>query len=60
MCAAACRVTHAFQWGNSISDAGASLFDLALKTNPSLNRLDLVSAGGEDVRGVWFGSIQGW
>ena len=45
MCAAACRVTHALQGGNQISDGGASSLSEALKFNTCLTRLDLVSAG---------------
>ncbi len=45
MCAAACRVTHALQNSNQISDGGASLLSEALKINTCLRELDLVSAG---------------
>ena len=45
MCAAACRVTHAFQGFNQISDLGASSLADALKINTCLTQLDLVSAG---------------
>ena len=45
MCAAACRVTHALQGGNQISDGGASSLSEALKLNTCLRELRLVSAG---------------
>ena len=45
MCAAACRVTHALQWKNQISDGGASSLSEALKSNTCLRELNLVSAG---------------
>ena len=45
MCAAACRVTHALQWNNQISDGGASSLSEALKFNTCLTVLWLVSAG---------------
>ena len=55
MCAAACRVTHALQSWNQISDGGASLLSEALKFNTCLRELDWVSAGcgrGGDVEGA--------
>ena len=45
MCSAACRVTHALQNINQISDEGASSLSKALKFNTCLRELDLVSAG---------------
>ncbi len=45
MCAAACRVTHALQGHNRISDGGASSLSDALKFNTCLRQLYLVSAG---------------
>jgi hypothetical protein len=45
VCAAACRVTHAFQGFNKISDLGASSLADALKRNTCLTQLDLVSGG---------------
>ncbi len=45
VCAAACRVTHALQGHNRISDGGASSLSDALKFNTCLGVLNLVSAG---------------
>ena len=45
MFAAACRVTHALQSYNQISDGGASSLNEALKFNTCLRELNLVSAG---------------
>ena len=45
MFAAACRVTHALQGINQISDGGASSLSEALKFNTCLRELYLVSAG---------------
>ena len=45
MCSAACRVTHALQGYNQISDGGASSLSEALKENTCLTVLRLVSAG---------------
>ena len=45
MFAAACRVTHALQGYNQISDGGASSLNEALKFNTCLTLLRLVSAG---------------
>ena len=39
-------MTHALQWLNKITDAGATALAAALKTNTCLRELDLVSAGG--------------
>ena len=53
MCAAACRVTHALQGGNQISDGGASSLSEALKwaktvvTTSSWFSLDTCVAGNE-------------
>ncbi len=45
MCAAACRVTHALQDRNQISDGSASSLSDALKFNTCLTVLNLVSVG---------------
>ncbi len=44
MVSATCRVIHALQGSNNISDGGASSISFALKSNTCLTRLDLVSA----------------
>ena len=55
-----CRVIHALQACNNISDGGASSISFALKSNTCLTRLDLVSAddagceGGLGTVFLWF------
>ena len=45
VCAATCRVTHALQGGNNISDRGACLLADALKSSSCVTELVLVSWG---------------
>ncbi len=45
LCTAACRVTHAIQYGNQVGDQGAVALADSLKTNSCLKTLNLVSEG---------------
>ena len=50
VCAATCRVTHALQYWNNVSDRGAFALAEAMKSSSCVTELVLVSWGRE-VRG---------